>query len=171
VPGYLEKHDTAMRGQVQFFKQQLQFFSQHDTLLQNASDLVRQKIDKGIDKIDGELDNQLEAFEQNAQQAYSQWQSRFERLNQDNIYDRLTEYLNPFTKQLPTAQAELVKGQKDQNKLVESALRGLKDQLVKSQQMEERLLRQVELLTTATLQKGNTSSNEQGWFKRLLKTK
>jgi translation initiation factor 2B subunit (eIF-2B alpha/beta/delta family) len=168
VPGYLEQHDTAMRQQVQFFKQQLQFFSQHDTLLQNASDLVRQKIDKGIDKIDGELDSQLEAFEQNAQQAYSLWQSRFERLNQDNIYDRLTEYLNPFTKQLPTAQAELVKGQKDQNKLVESALRGLQDQLVKSQQMEERLLRQVELLTTATSQKGNSNGNEQGWFKRLI---
>jgi hypothetical protein len=170
VPGYLEQHDAAMRQQVQFFKEQLQFFSQHDTLLQNASDLVRQKIDRGIDKIDGELDNQLVAFEQNAQQAYSQWQSRFERLNQDNIYDRLTEYLNPFTKQLPDAQAELVKGQKDQNELVASALRGLQDQLVTSQQMEERLLRQVELLTTATLQKGNSNGNGHHWFKRLLKT-
>jgi hypothetical protein len=174
VPGYLEQHDAAMRQQVQFFKQQLQFFSQHDTLLQNASDLVRQKIDKGIDKIDGELENQLQAFEHNSQQAYSQWQNRFERLNKDNIYDRLTEYLNPFTKQLPETQAELVKGQKEQNKLVATALRGLQDQFVKSQQIEEKLVQQMKLLTTVTLQKEKSNDNEQPWYKRIkhiIKTK
>lgn len=174
VPGYLEQHDVAMRQQVQFFKQQLQFFSQHDTLLQNASDLVRQKIDKGIDKIDGELENQLQAFEHNSQQAYSQWQNRFERLNKDNIYDRLTEYLNPFTKQLPETQAELVKGQKEQNKLVATALRGLQDQLLKSQQIEEKLVHQMKLLTTVTLQKEKSNDNEQPWYKRIkhiIKTK
>ena len=99
VPQYLQQHDDALR-------QQVAFFSQHGKLLADIGAQIRQGVSEGVHRMDAELDGRLQELQQEATEAHEQWQRHFRQLNQNNIYQKITEYLNPFT-QLPAQQKDL----------------------------------------------------------------
>src|SRR6476661_7336386 len=88
VPQYLQQHDDALR-------QQVAFFSQHGKLLADLGAQIRQGVSEGVHRMDAELDGRLQELQKEASAAHEQWQQHFRRLNQDNIYQKITESPNP----------------------------------------------------------------------------
>lgn len=91
VPGYLAKHDEAIMRQVQFF-------DRHKRELDNIASRVEQNFDKDADQIAKFMDIRMDQLERDAQNAYERWQQHFQQLNQDNIYQRILDYMQPFQK-------------------------------------------------------------------------
>lgn len=136
VPQYLQQHDDALR-------QQVAFFSQHGKLLADLGAQIRQGVSEGVHRMDAELDGRLQELQQEATAAHEQWQQHFRRLNQDNIYQKITEYLNPFT-QLPAQQQHLNELQERQAALAAQALQRLEVRIAADAALQRSLLEQVD---------------------------
>ncbi|MFD2721381.1 hypothetical protein ACFST9_21880 [Hymenobacter monticola] len=136
VPQYLQQHDDALR-------QQVAFFSQHGKLLADLGAQIRQGVSEGVHRMDAELDGRLQELQKEASAAHEQWQQHFRRLNQDNIYQKITEYLNPFT-QLPAQQKDLNLLQERQAQQTAQAMQRLEGRLVVDSQVQQELLKQVD---------------------------
>lgn len=91
VPGYLAKHDEAIMRQVQFF-------DRHKRELDNIASRVEQNFDKDADQIAKFMDIRMDQLERDAQNAYERWQQHFQQLNQDNVYQKILDYMQPFQK-------------------------------------------------------------------------
>ncbi|GAB3726502.1 hypothetical protein GCM10027594_08260 [Hymenobacter agri] len=136
VPQYLQQHDDALR-------QQVAFFTQHSSLLKDLGAQIRQGVSEGVHRMDAELDGRLQQLQQEASTAHEQWQQHFRRLNQDNIYQKITEYLNPFT-QLPAQQKDLNLLQERQSQQTAQAMQRLEGRLLVDSQLQQELLKQVD---------------------------
>ena len=155
VPQYLQQHDDALR-------QQVAFFSQHGKLLADLGAQIRQGVSEGVHRMDVELDGRLQELQQEATQAHEQWQQHFRRLNQDNIYQKITEYLNPFT-QLPAQQKDLNTLQERQAAVTAQALQRLEVRIAADAALQGSLLEQVQR-TNAVLEK----ITQPNWFQRAV---
>ncbi|WP_162055918.1 hypothetical protein [Pontibacter pamirensis] len=89
VPGYLQKHDESIQRQVNFF-------GQHEQDLRNIGARVEQYFDKAALRLTDLMEARLQHQERDAQNAYEKWQEHFRRLNEDNVYNRILEYMQPF---------------------------------------------------------------------------
>ncbi|WP_242927189.1 hypothetical protein [Pontibacter vulgaris] len=89
VPGYLQKHDESIQKQVDFF-------GRHEQDLDNIAARVEQYFDKAALKLTDLMEARLQHQERDAQNAYEKWQEHFRRLNEDNIYQRILDYMQPF---------------------------------------------------------------------------
>ncbi len=155
VPQYLQQHDDALR-------QQVAFFSQHGKLLVDLGAQIRQGVSEGVHRMDAELDGRLQELQKEASQAHEQWQQHFRRLNQDNIYQKITEYLNPFT-QLPAQQKDLNVLQERQASLSAQAMQRMEARLLADAQLQQQLLQQVD--RTNKVLEEITKPN---WFQRTV---
>ena len=155
VPQYLQQHDDALR-------QQVAFFSQHGKLLADLGAQIRQGVSEGVHRMDTELDGRLQELQQEASAAHEQWQQHFRRLNQDNIYQKITEYLNPFT-QLPAQQKDLNVLQERQASLAAQAMQRMEARLLADAQLQQQLLQQVD--RTNKVLEEITKPN---WFQRTV---
>jgi len=155
VPQYLQQHDDALR-------QQVAFFSQHGKLLADLGAQIRQGVSEGVHRMDVELDGRLQELQQEATQAHEQWQQYFRRLNQDNIYQKITEYLDPFT-QLPAQQKDLNTLQERQAAVTAQALQRLEVRIAADAALQGSLLEQVQR-TNAVLEK----ITQPNWFQRAV---
>ena len=155
VPQYLQQHDDALR-------QQVAFFSQHGKLLADLGAQIRQGVSEGVHRMDQELDGRLQELQQEATQAHEQWQQHFRRLNQDNIYQKITEYLNPST-QLPAQQKDLNTLQERQAAVTAQALQRLEVRIAADAALQGSLLEQVQR-TNAVLEK----ITQPNWFQRAV---
>ncbi|HEX8658968.1 MAG TPA: hypothetical protein VF690_15595, partial [Hymenobacter sp.] len=155
VPQYLQQHDDALR-------QQVAFFSQHGKLLADLGAQIRQGVSEGVHRMDVELDGRLRELQQEATQAHEQWQRHFRELNNNNVYQKITEYLNPFT-QLPAQQRDLNSLQERQAALVAQALQRLEVRIAADSALQRSLLEQVER-TNAVLEK----VTQPNWFQRTV---
>ncbi|HSI90169.1 MAG TPA: hypothetical protein VK927_03585 [Adhaeribacter sp.] len=91
VPGYLAKHDEAIMRQVQFF-------DRHKQELDNIANRVEQNFDEDASRLKQFMDIRMNHLERDAQNAYERWQEHFNQLNQDNIYQKILDYMQPFGK-------------------------------------------------------------------------
>ncbi|GAA4359266.1 hypothetical protein GCM10023185_25740 [Hymenobacter saemangeumensis] len=155
VPQYLQQHDDALR-------QQVAFFSQHGKLLNDLGAQIRQGLSEGVHKIDTELDARLLELQREASAAHEAWQQHFRRLNQDNVYQKITEYLNPFT-QLPEQQKALNIIQERQALQTNRALEQLERRLAADTELQQQLLQQV-----ARTNKVLEELTKPNWFQRTL---
>lgn len=155
VPQYLQQHDDALR-------QQVAFFSQHGKLLADLGAQIRQGVDAGVQRMDAELDGRLVELQREAAAAHEQWQRHFRQLNEDNIYQKITEYLNPFT-QLPDQQRRLNTLQEQQAQQSAQALQRLEARLANDTKLQQDLLQQV-ARTNAVLEK----ITQPNWFQRTI---
>jgi hypothetical protein len=74
----------------------LDFFQKHQVELRNLKDRAEQHIDQaGISLADIMTQRQAQN-ERQAQLAYEKWQQYFDRLNADNIFEKLLKQLEPF---------------------------------------------------------------------------
>ncbi len=155
VPQYLQQHDDALR-------QQVAFFSQHGKLLADLGAQIRQGVSEGVHRMDSQLDGRLQELQREATQAHEQWQRHFRELNSNNVYQKITEYLNPFT-QLPAQQKDLNVLQERQAALTAQALQRLEGRLLADSQLQQQLMQQVALTNSvlADLTKPN-------WFQRTV---
>ncbi|UOQ99011.1 hypothetical protein MUN81_05840 [Hymenobacter sp. 5317J-9] len=136
VPQYLQQHDDALR-------QQVAFFSQHGKLLADLGAQIRQGVSEGVHRMDVELDGRLLELQKEATEAHEQWQRHFRELNQNNVYQKITEYLNPFT-QLPAQQKDLNVLQERQANLAAQAMQRMEARLLADSQLQQALLQQVD---------------------------
>ncbi|MBJ6108760.1 hypothetical protein JAO73_07060 [Hymenobacter sp. BT523] len=136
VPQYLQQHDDALR-------QQVAFFSQHGKLLADLGAQIRQGVSEGVHRMDQELDGRLLELQKEATEAHEQWQRHFRELNQNNVYQKITEYLNPFT-QLPAQQKDLNVLQERQANLAAQVMQRMEARLLADSQLQQQLLQQVD---------------------------
>ncbi|RTQ53648.1 hypothetical protein EJV47_02620 [Hymenobacter gummosus] len=166
VPGYLEQHNSSIR-------QQADFFNEHHQLLQQIGKETRQALDKvnqGVDQALNEeaalmrqvLEKRRDEFVAQAQAAHAEWDAHFRQLNSNNIYEKITEYLNPF-QQLPAQQKELNRLQEEQARRSTQALQALQEPLEQNRRIQEQLLLQTER-TNAILAR----LTEPNWFQRTI---
>lgn len=155
VPQYLQQHDDALR-------QQVSFFSQHGKLLADIGAQIRQGVDQGVQRMDAELDGRLAELQREATAAHEQWQRHFRQLNDNNVYQKITEYLDPFT-QLPEQQRKLNTLQEHQAQLSAQALQRLEARLANDTKLQQDLLQQV-ARTNAVLEK----LTQPNWFQRTI---
>ncbi len=155
VPGYLKEHDDRIR-------EQAQFFGEHQAILAKISQGVGQALSEDAAQMNRVLARRREEFEAEAQAAHAQWSAHFRQLNQDNVYQKIVEYLSPF-QQLPEQQQRLNQLQEVQALRSAQALQALQQPLEQNRQIQEQLLRQTER-TNAVLEK-LTSRN---WLQRMV---
>ncbi|HEX8328610.1 MAG TPA: hypothetical protein VF629_13795 [Hymenobacter sp.] len=136
VPQYLQQHDDALR-------QQVAFFSQHGKLLADLGAQIRQGVSEGVHRMDQELDGRLVELQKEATEAHEQWQRHFRELNHNNVYQKITEYLNPFT-ELPAQQQQLNVLQERQASLAAQAMQRMEARLLADAQLQQQLLLQVD---------------------------
>ncbi|TGD78411.1 hypothetical protein [Hymenobacter wooponensis] len=84
----------------------LDFFQKHQVELRNLRDRAEQHIDQAGVSLADVMTQRLAYNERQAQLAYEKWQQYFERLNADNIFDKLLKQLEPF-QNLNVQQADL----------------------------------------------------------------
>jgi hypothetical protein len=155
VPGYLAQHDARIR-------EQAQFFGEHQAILAKISQGVGQALSEDAAQMNRVLARRRDEFEAEAQAAHAQWSAHFRQLNQDNVYQKIVEYLSPF-QQLPEQQQRLNQLQEAQALRSAQALQALQQPLEQNRQIQEQLLRQTER-TNAVLEK-LTSRN---WLQRMV---
>jgi len=155
VPGYLEQHDARVREQVQFF-------GQHQQLLRNVSDQITHNLSQDAAQMRQVLQNRRATLDVEAQAAHAEWRAHFQRLNENNIYAKITEYLDPF-QQLPAQQQALNKLQEAQAARSAAALAALQQRIERDEQVQRELLTQI-ARTNAVLEK----LTEPNFFQRLL---
>lgn len=155
VPGYFQKHD-------EFVSNQVKLYTQHTQLLDLMRDGIHQELTKDAAKMYQVLENRLKAFDAEVKAADDMWKEHFRRLNQDNLYDKVVGYLNPF-QQLPEQQRELNRLQETQAQRNSQALQAMQQQLELNRQLQDKLLQQTDR-TNAVLEK----LTQRNWLQRLV---
>ena len=155
VPGYLAQHDERLREQVQFF-------GQHNQLLRNVGDQITNTLSDDAQQMRQILQNRREAFVAESQGAHAEWAAHFRQLNENNIYQKITEYLNPF-QQLPAQQQQLNQLQEEQARRSAAALTALQERIGRDEQLQRELLAQVQR-TNTVLEK----LTEPKWYQRVF---
>ncbi|MBX0292691.1 hypothetical protein K3G63_19760 [Hymenobacter sp. HSC-4F20] len=84
----------------------LDFFQKHQVELRNLKDRAEQHIDQAGVGLAEVMNQRLAYNERQAQLAYEKWQQYFDKLNADNIFEKLLKQLEPF-QNLNTQQADL----------------------------------------------------------------
>lgn len=89
VPEYLQKHDESIQRQVSFF-------GRHEQDLDDIGSRVEQYFDTATRKLTDIMQARLEHHQRDADNAYGVWSEHFNRLNEDNVYQRILDYMQPF---------------------------------------------------------------------------
>ncbi|WP_139924829.1 hypothetical protein [Hymenobacter sp. DG01] len=84
----------------------LDFFQKHQIELRNLKDRAEQHIDQAGVGLAEVMNQRLAYNERQAQLAYEKWQQYFDKLNADNVFEKLLKQLEPF-QNLNTQQADL----------------------------------------------------------------
>ncbi|MDX5437424.1 MAG: hypothetical protein LPK03_09540, partial [Pontibacter sp.] len=138
VPGYLQKHDESIQRQVNFF-------GQHEQDLRNIGARVEQYFDKAALRLTDLMEARLQHQERDAQQAYEKWQEHFRRLNEDNIYQRILEYMQPF-ENLNQQQEKLNATQQQLSGEIKQTNERLLQKIEADTIVQQQLLKQLEIL-------------------------
>ncbi|MFC5272000.1 hypothetical protein [Adhaeribacter terreus] len=137
VPGYLQKHDEAIMRQVQFF-------DRHKQELDKIGNRVEQNFDEDASRLQKFMDIRMNQLERDAQNAYERWQEHFNQLNQENIYQKILDYMQPFGK-LNEQQKQLNEQQNDLAKTVALTNEKLLQKLEQDAAMQRTLAEQLQI--------------------------
>jgi hypothetical protein len=165
VPNYLKQHDDNIRSQVAFF-------GEHNQLLKDLGGKIRENVDDDTGKIREIMRQRINILDREAQSAHEEWYQHFQRLNENNVYERIVEYLDPF-KDMAAQQRELNTLQEKQAKLSARALEKLEQRLVTDSAIQERLILQAER-TNKVLENTNEmlrEMNGRSWVERVFGNK
>ncbi len=155
VPGYLQKHDESIQRQVNFF-------GQHERELNDIGSRVEQYFDKAALRLTDLMEARLQHQERDAQNAYEKWQEHFRNLNQDNIYQRIVDYMQPFA-DLDKQQERLNHNQQQLAGQIQQTNERLLQKIEADSVIQQQLLGQLQTLNTLMIK-----SMEPGPFKAAL---
>ncbi|KAA3438142.1 hypothetical protein [Rufibacter hautae] len=155
VPGYLKQHDESIQRQISFF-------NRHEEELDSIANRTEQYFDKAALKLTDLMQARLQHQERDAQNAYEKWQEHFRRLNEDNLYQRILDYMRPF-ENLNPQQDHLNKQQQDLAQEIKQTNERLLRKIDTDTEIQQQLLQQLAVLN-ANVEK----SMEPGAFKAAL---
>lgn len=138
LPDFLAQHDNALRQMVEFFKS-------HQGTLANIRAGMEQRLDQSARSLDGIVDKRIREMEAEYQLADEKLRHYFASLNDQNVYDKVVRYLQPFS-ELPTTQTKLNQLQERQAQQTNTALTQLQQRLEADEQIQRALLAQVKRL-------------------------
>lgn len=138
VPGYLQQHDESIQRQINFF-------ARHEEELDNISNRTEQYFDKASRRLTDLMETRLQHQERDAQNAYEKWQEHFRRLNEDNLYQRILDYMQPFQKLNPQ-QENLNRQQQDLAQEIKQTNERLLRKIDTDTEIQQRLLQQLAVL-------------------------
>ncbi len=155
VPTYLQKHDDTLREWVQFF-------TQHNKLLNDVSLGMQQSAQEAGHNLHLMLERNESQFEADSQEAYEKWRAHFKNLHDDNIYQKIIEFLHPF-QNLPEQQEALNKIQETQAKKIAHVLDRLEGNLNSNSEVIKRLDLTTKILVDVV--------SRPSWFERMINVK
>jgi hypothetical protein len=128
---YIGQHDNLIQ-------KQLDFFGKHEQEMDNISSKIEQYFDQSAGRLAELMDARMRYLEKDAQNAYENWASHFERLNQDNVYERIVRYLEPFS--------QLNRQQENMHQELSQTQKTMLQKMDRDADTQARLLRQMEVL-------------------------
>lgn len=130
---YIGQHDNLIQ-------KQLDFFGKHEQEMDNISSKIEQYYDQSAGRLAELMDARMRYLEKDAQNAYENWAAHFQRLNQDNVYDRIVRYLEPFS--------ELNRQQDKLHQELSQTQKTMLEKMERDAQVQTRLLQQMQVLNT-----------------------
>ncbi|WP_181305331.1 hypothetical protein [Rufibacter sp. XAAS-G3-1] len=138
VPGYLQKHDETIQRQINFF-------ARHEEELDTIANRTEQYFDKASLKLTDLMQARLEHQERDAQNAYEKWGEHFRKLNEDNLYQRILDYMKPF-QSLNYQQDNLNHQQRDLAQEIKQTNERLLKKIDTDTEIQQKLLQQLAVL-------------------------
>ncbi|WP_210464922.1 O-fucosyltransferase family protein [Rufibacter roseolus] len=138
VPGYLQQHDESIQRQINFF-------ARHEEELDTIANRTEQYFDKAALKLTDLMQARLQHQERDAQNAYEKWQEHFRRLNEDNLYQRILDYMRPF-ENLNPQQDQLNRQQQDLAQEIKQTNERLLRKIDTDTEIQQKLLQQLAVL-------------------------
>jgi hypothetical protein len=155
VPALVQQHAGTVEAQLKFFRQNQ---AEMDRLARQGEAFM----DESYHKLASVMRQRMAVLTQEADQAAGVLEDHFRRLNNDNVYERIVQYLSPFG-ELPAQQQALNQLQEKQAAQSARALQSMEARLAADKDMQLALMQQV-AQSNALL----TKLTNRNWLQRLV---
>lgn len=155
VPALVRQHAGTVQAQ-------LQFFGQHQTELDKLARQNEAFMDESYHQLAAVMRQRMAVLKKESDEAAGVLEDHFRTLNRDNVYERIVQYLSPFS-ELPAQQRALNQLQERQAAQTAHALQALEARLASDKALQEALYQQV-AQTNALLQK----LTQRNWLQRMV---
>jgi hypothetical protein len=155
VPALVQQHASTVQAQLTFFRQ-------NQTELDRLARQSEQFMDTQYHEFSGVMRQRMAVLTQEADQAARVLEDHFQALNKDNVYERIVQYLSPFS-ELPAQQKALNQLQERQAQQTALAIQGLQSRLAADTALQQQLLHQV-TRTNAVLEQ----LTQRSWLQKAL---
>jgi hypothetical protein len=155
VPALVQQHAGTVQAQLQFFRQ-------NQTELDRLARQSEQFMDTQYHELSAVMRQRMAVLTQEADQAARVLEDHFQALNKDNVYERIVQYLSPFS-ELPAQQKALNQLQERQAMQTAQAIQGLQARLNSDNALQQQLLHQV-TRTNAVLEQ----LTQRSWLQKAL---
>jgi hypothetical protein len=155
VPALVQQHAGTVQAQLSFFRQ-------NQTELDRLARQSEQFMDTQYHELSAVMRQRMAVLTQEADQAARVLEDHFQALNKDNVYERIVQYLSPFS-ELPAQQKTLNQLQERQAMQTAQAIQGLQARLNSDNALQQQLLHQV-TRTNAVLEQ----LTQRSWLQKAL---
>ena len=155
VPALVQQHAGTVQAQLQFFRQ-------NQAELDRLARQSEQFMDTQYHELSAVMRQRMAVLTQEADQAARVLEDHFQALNKDNVYERIVQYLSPFS-ELPAQQKALNQLQERQAMQTAQAIQGLQARLNSDNALQQQLLHQV-TRTNAVLEQ----LTQRSWLQKAL---
>jgi hypothetical protein len=155
VPALVQQHAGTVQAQLNFFRQ-------NQTELDRLARQSEQFMDTQYHELSAVMRQRMAVLTQEADQAARVLEDHFQALNKDNVYERIVQYLSPFS-ELPAQQKALNQLQERQAMQTAQAIQGLQARLNSDNALQQQLLHQV-TRTNAVLEQ----LTQRNWLQKAL---
>jgi hypothetical protein len=155
VPALVQQHAGTVQAQLNFFRQ-------NQTELDRLARQSEQFMDTQYHELSAVMRQRMAVLTQEADQAARVLEDHFQALNKDNVYERIVQYLSPFS-ELPAQQKALNQLQERQAMQTAQAIQGLQARLNSDNALQQQLLHQV-TRTNAVLEQ----LTQRSWLQKAL---
>jgi hypothetical protein len=155
VPALVQQHAGTVQAQLNFFRQ-------NQTELDRLARQSEQFMDTQYHELSAVMRQRMAVLTQEADQAARVLEDHFQALNKDNVYERIVQYLSPFS-ELPAQQKLLNQLQERQAMQTAQAIQGLQARLNSDNALQQQLLHQV-TRTNAVLEQ----LTQRSWLQKAL---
>lgn len=155
VPALVQQHAGTVQAQLSFFRQ-------NQTELDRLARQSEQFMDTQYHELSAVMRQRMAVLTQEADQAARVLEDHFQALNKDNVYERIVQYLSPFS-ELPAQQKALNQLQERQAMQTTQAIQGLQARLNSDNALQQQLLHQV-TRTNAVLEQ----LTQRSWLQKAL---
>jgi hypothetical protein len=155
VPALVQQHAGTVQAQLNFFRQ-------NQTELDRLARQSEQFMDTQYHELSAVMRQRMAVLTHEADQAARVLEDHFQALNKDNVYERIVQYLSPFS-ELPAQQKLLNQLQERQAMQTAQAIQSLQARLNSDNVLQQQLLHQV-TRTNAVLEQ----LTQRSWLQKAL---